>query len=170
MTELGAGRRDAACRQFEHAGGPSARQTDAPGFHVVHAVDDHPALVERDYVNGELHPECVHAAARHDPQRLSRLETFMLQQSGPARRARRSDSDLVRDHRVQVDVPGHQLLHRVRSTIGKRTVTNLMAAGPMVTTQIAGKMQMTSGNTILTPVFAAASSARCRRLVLSVSE
>ena len=35
-----------------------------------------------------------------------------------------------------------------------------MAAGPMVTTQIAGKMQMTSGKTIFTPVFAAASSAR----------
>ena len=41
---------------------------------------------------------------------------------------------------------------------GKSTFTNLMAAGPMVTTQIAGKMQKTSGNTILTPVFAAASS------------
>ena len=47
---------------------------------------------------------------------------------------------------------------------------NLIAAGPIVTTQIAGKMQKTSGNTILTPVFAAASSARCRRLVRSVSE
>ena len=56
------------------------------------------------------------------------------------------------------------------SIIGKSTVTNLIAAGPMVTTQIAGKMQSTSGNTILTPVFAAASSARCRRLVRSVSE
>ena len=42
---------------------------------------------------------------------------------------------------------------------------NLMAAGPIVTTQIAGKMQNTSGNTIFTPVFAAASSARCRRFV-----
>src|SRR3954468_6514409 len=31
-------------------------------------------------------------------------------------------------------------------------------------------MQNTSGNTILTPVFAAASSARCRRLVRTVSE
>ena len=47
---------------------------------------------------------------------------------------------------------------------------NRIAAGPMVTTQIAGKMQKTSGNTILTPVFAAASSARWRRLVRSVSE
>ena len=45
-----------------------------------------------------------------------------------------------------------------------------MTAGPIVTTQIAGKMQNTSGNTILTPVFAAASSARWRRLVRSVSE
>ncbi len=42
---------------------------------------------------------------------------------------------------------------------------NLMAAGPIVTTQIAGKMQKTSGNTIFTPVLAAASSARWRRLV-----
>src|SRR5439155_1256482 len=33
-----------------------------------------------------------------------------------------------------------------------------------------GKMQKTSGNTIFTPVLAAASSARWRRLVLSVSE
>ena len=32
---------------------------------------------------------------------------------------------------------------------------NLIAAGPIVTTQIAGKMQKTSGNTILTPVLAA---------------
>ena len=40
----------------------------------------------------------------------------------------------------------------------------------MVTTQIAGKMQNTSGNTIFTPVLAAASSARWRRLVRSVSE
>ena len=45
-----------------------------------------------------------------------------------------------------------------------------MAAGPMVTTQIDGKMQSTSGNTIFTPVFAAASSARWRRFVRSVSE
>ena len=47
---------------------------------------------------------------------------------------------------------------------------NLIAAGPIVTTQIAGKMQNTSGKTILTPVLAAASSARWRRLVRSVSE
>ena len=53
---------------------------------------------------------------------------------------------------------------------GNSTVTNLIAAGPIVTTQIAGKMQNTSGNTIFTPVFAAASSARWRRLVRSVSE
>jgi len=44
--------------------------------------------------------------------------------------------------------------------IGISTWTNLIAAGPIVTTQIAGKMQNTSGNTIFTPVFAAASSAR----------
>ena len=56
------------------------------------------------------------------------------------------------------------------SVIGPSTWTNLIAAGPIVTTQIAGKMQNTSGNTIFTPVFAAASSARCRRLVRSVSE
>ncbi len=37
---------------------------------------------------------------------------------------------------------------------------NLIAAGPIVTTQMEGKMHSTSGNTILTPVFAAASSAR----------
>ena len=54
--------------------------------------------------------------------------------------------------------------------MGSNTVMNRIAAGPIVTTQIAGKMQSTSGNTILTPVFAAASSARCRRLVRSVSE
>ena len=47
---------------------------------------------------------------------------------------------------------------------------NLITAGPMVTTQIAGKMQNTSGKTILTPVLAAASSARWRRLVRTVSE
>ena len=46
------------------------------------------------------------------------------------------------------------------SISGKSTVMNRMAAGPIVTTQIAGKMQKTSGNTIFTPVFAAASSAR----------
>jgi hypothetical protein len=46
------------------------------------------------------------------------------------------------------------------SIIGNSTVMNRMAAGPIVTTQIAGKMQKTSGNTIFTPVFAAAYSAR----------
>ena len=50
------------------------------------------------------------------------------------------------------------------------TSMNLITAGPIVTTQIAGKMQKTSGKTILTPVFAAASSARCRRFVQTVSE
>ena len=55
-------------------------------------------------------------------------------------------------------------------TIGSMTLMNLIAAGPIVTTQIAGKMQKTSGKTILTPVLAAASSARWRRLVRSVSE
>ena len=49
-------------------------------------------------------------------------------------------------------------------------MTKRIAAGPMVTTQIAGKMQNTSGKTIFTPVFAAASSARWRRLVRRVSE
>ena len=44
--------------------------------------------------------------------------------------------------------------------IGPSTVTNLIAAGPIVTTHTAGKMQNTSGKTIFTPVFAAASSAR----------
>ncbi len=47
---------------------------------------------------------------------------------------------------------------------------NRITAGPIVTIQIAGKIQTTSGNTIFTPVFAAASYARCRRLVRSVSE
>ncbi len=47
---------------------------------------------------------------------------------------------------------------------------NLMTAGPRVTTHSAGKMQTTSGKTILTPVLAAASSARWRRLVRSVCE
>src|SRR4029079_10909198 len=60
--------------------------------------------------------------------------------------------------------------HFCATAIGTRTCTNLIAAGPIVTTQIAGKIQKTRGNTILTPVFAAASSARCRRLVRSTSE
>src|SRR5262245_44555616 len=55
-------------------------------------------------------------------------------------------------------------------TIGKRTWTNLIAAGPIVTTQIAGEIPKARGNSMFTPVFAAASSARCRRLVRSVSE
>ena len=50
--------------------------------------------------------------------------------------------------------------HLRPSASGNSTSTNLMAAGPIVTTQMAGKMQNTSGNTILTPVLAAASSAR----------
>ena len=56
--------------------------------------------------------------------------------------------------------PGTQIYFFMLSIIGNSTVMNLIAAGPMVTTQIAGKMQNTSGNTIFTPVFAAASSAR----------
>jgi hypothetical protein len=46
------------------------------------------------------------------------------------------------------------------SASGPSTAMNLSAAGPIVTTHTAGKMQMTSGKTILTPVLAAASSAR----------
>jgi hypothetical protein len=65
---------------------------------------------------------------------------------------------------------GDGFRHRHLAAIGMRTWTNLIAAGPIVTTQIAGKMQNTSGNTIFTPVFAAASSARWRRLVRTVSE
>jgi len=38
-------------------------------------------------------------------------------------------------------------------------------AGPRITTNIAGKMQNTSGKMSLMVVLAAASSARCRRLV-----
>src|SRR4029079_3544685 len=60
--------------------------------------------------------------------------------------------------------------HFCATAIGTRTCTNLIAAGPIVTTQIAGKIQKPRGNTILTPVFAAASSARCRRLVRSTAE
>src|SRR4029079_10209308 len=50
--------------------------------------------------------------------------------------------------------------HSYLFAIGEKTSMNLMAAGPIVTTQIAGKMQMTSGNTILAPSLAAFSSAR----------
>jgi hypothetical protein len=38
-----------------------------------------------------------------------------------------------------------------------------MTAGPRITTNIAGKMQNTSGKMSLIVVLAAASSARCRR-------
>ena len=44
-----------------------------------------------------------------------------------------------------------------------------ISAGPRITTNIAGKMQNTSGKTSLIVVLAAASSARCRRLVRMVS-
>ena len=43
--------------------------------------------------------------------------------------------------------------------IGEAIRTSRMAAGPMVTTQIAGKMQNTSGKTIFTGSFCASSSA-----------
>ena len=45
-----------------------------------------------------------------------------------------------------------------------------MRPGPRMTTNMAGKMQNTRGNTILMAVFAAASSARWRRFWRSTSE
>ena len=47
--------------------------------------------------------------------------------------------------------------------------TNLMMPGPRTTTKNAGNRQNTSGNTSLTPILAARSSARCRRLVRDTS-
>ena len=107
-----------------------------------------------------------------------------IQSASPGSRPLRERSPTARDARVAatptrsaITVPvlafratSVRRVTCVLSTIGNSTVMNRIAAGPIVTTQIAGKMQRTSGKTILTPVFAAASSARWRRLVRSVSE
>ena len=129
-----------------------------------------PALVERDHVNRKPHPARVDAAARHDPEPFARLETIARQQPDRPRGTGIRHADAIGHHGTRIDIPCHQR-HAVPlspmpnyffmlSIIGNSTVMNLMAAGPIVTTQIAGKMQKTSGNTIFTPVFAAASSAR----------
>ena len=127
-----------------------------------------PRVVERQHVDGEAHPAwCARrgSARSTGPRRRSRPSRA----SSPhrARRAGVGDGNAVGD-----DAAGGQVAWRCMaallplfSTSGNSTVTNWIAAGPMVTIQIAGKMQKTSGNTILTPVFAAASSARWRRLV-----
>src|SRR5207249_1112460 len=112
----------------------------------------------------------MHASAGDDPEALTRRQAAPRQKADRARGAGRRDRDATGEDRVDAGVARHEMPHLTFSTIGKSTVMNLMAAGPMVTIQIAGKMQTTSGNTILTPVFAAASSARWRRLVRSVSE
>src|SRR5205085_3833794 len=117
-----------------------------------------------DHLKRQTHPirdgETGHLAAvqrlHHQHLDLIGREARLLERR---RRGKRSDGNGNRD--------AHQC---VCCASGNSTLTNLMAAGPMVTTQIAGKMQKTSGNTILTPVLAAASSARWRRLVRSVSE
>ena len=72
--------------QLEHAGGAAARQPDPPGLQVRHAVDDDAGLVEREHVDGEPHAPRVHAAARHDPQRLAGFEAAARQQPDGARR------------------------------------------------------------------------------------
>ena len=178
MTDLGAGRGERAGGQLEHAGGAAARQADPPRLQRRHAVDHHAALVERDHVDGEAHPPGVHAAARHDPQAFAGVQAAAVQQPHGAGRAGVGDRHVVGDDGSGIQVPRDECHDESRrpnryfvfSTSGIRTVTNRIAAGPIVTTQIAGKMQKTSGNTIFTPVFAAASSARWRRLVRSVSE
>ena len=164
--------------QLQHAGRAAARQPDPPRLQPRDLIDDHAAVVERDHVDGEAHPAGVHAAARHDPQRFAGIQAVAGQEPDGAGGARGGDRDVVGDDRAGIQVPRNQRhdnsrrpqVYFVFSISGNSTVTNLIAAGPMVTTQIAGKMQNTSGNTIFTPVFAAASSARWRRLVRSVSE
>ena len=148
------------------------------GFSRDDAIDHHALVVERHDVDGEAHPAGVDAPARHDPQRLAGIQPVAGQESDGARGARVRHRDVVGDDRAGIQVPGNQPHVKSRrpqayfefSISGNSTVTKRIAAGPMVTTQIAGKMQKTSGNTILTPVLAAASSARWRRFVRSVSE
>src|SRR5688572_11476569 len=159
-----------ALRQLEHPGGALARQPDAPRTQPRHAIDDRAVLVEGEHVDREAHAPRVHAAARQDPERLSGFEPGARQQPDGARRPRVGDVDAIGDYSVETCVARDEPSHLVLSTSGNSTVTNLIAAGPMVMTQMAGKIQVTSGNTIFTPVFAAASSARWRRLVRSVSE
>ena len=68
-------------------GCPAARKTNAPRFHVNDAVDDHPAIVERDHVNWKSHPAGMNAPAGNDPQPLARLEPVARQQPDRPRRA-----------------------------------------------------------------------------------
>src|SRR4029079_1471266 len=48
--------------KFKHASRPAARKANPPGPHVGHAIDDDPAIVERDHVNRKAHPERMDAA------------------------------------------------------------------------------------------------------------
>ena len=98
-----------------------------------------------------------------------------MQEGGGAEPARRSASDrplpggdaggALLAARMDVTAVFESFVGRIAQSLDKR-----IAAGPIVTIHTAGNMQNTSGKTIFTPVLAAASSARWRRFVRSVSE
>src|SRR5947207_8075357 len=126
-----------------------------------------------EHVVGQTHPVREHVAARFAvEQRLhEQLLDLVDGQTGVLEGARlRRRRQWRRSRGVRPSLNGEKIHAAYFCAIGTSTWMNLIAAGPIVTTQIAGKMQNTSGNTIFTPVLAAASSARCRRLVRTVSE
>ena len=76
----GAGRVQRARRQLEHPGRAAARQADPPGLQVAHAVDDHAALVERDDVDGEPHPQVCTPRLGTIHSAFAGLQTAAVQQ------------------------------------------------------------------------------------------
>ena len=123
------------------------------------------------------------ASSEDDVQRKRMPSMWTARQGGssspsPGGRPVRPSNPRSRGHHrsaTPIRVPSAVPRSRFR-TATRRTATSTasvrmiwMSAGPRITTNIAGKMKSTSGNTSLMVVFAAASSARCRRLVRMVS-
>ena len=186
MTHVGAGHIERSGAKLQHARRAAARKAYPPRLHVDDAVDDH-ALDRRARSRqsktasstceplGSGRSTALHPARARRvtavPPRASRVCQQRRSDWRRLRRYQRSEQPTPSVHpstRVLGSArsgqalrhPWHPCYFFMLSIIGNSTVMNLMAAGPMVTIHTAGKMQKTSGNTIFTPVFAAASSAR----------
>src|SRR5208282_2703773 len=155
-------------------------------------MDNRHRAIQINHVDGEPHAQSMNAVAGNNPQaeavtEVIRAESEQAAQPRPVRVGHRQRGGQVRlaalvegpavrgkkRHKMQMLPSSVQLSVRpfyFPPETGPSCRISSMMAGPIVTKIIEGRTNITSGGTILMVVFAACSSARCRRSVRRESE
>ena len=155
------------CRQLDDIPAPPRRnpRKRPRGRHVGAQAHHRIVPVNKHYIDRHTHEECVDAPFRVDDKPVAVWQLGAPHQAPAPRKKRRcqlgsagkrrSTSRILDSDRWYRHTPYNPLSEfMIRGT-----------AGPRMTTNSAGKMRNTIGNSILIGAFCAASSARCRRRI-----